>query len=47
MFEIILHTFSRGAFDGEIGEDIKEEHLAVKQRLINIVKMLHVGFNSL
>jgi len=39
VFEIILHTFSRGAFEGE---DIKEEtHSAVKQRLINIIKMLH------
>jgi len=38
VFEIILHTFSHGAFDTE---EPKEKILAVKQRMANIVKMLH------
>ncbi|KAI6241840.1 Importin-5 [Aphelenchoides fujianensis] len=38
VFEIILHTFAKGAFELE---EPKEAHLAVKQRLINIMKMLH------
>ncbi|KAI6211224.1 Importin-5 [Aphelenchoides besseyi] len=38
VFEIILHTFAKGAFEIE---DAKEAHLTVKQRLVNIMKMLH------
>lgn len=40
VLEIIIHTFSRGAFNKD---ELKEQHLAVKQRLINIVNMLSVS----